>query len=77
MALVLAFYEKKLRILYQRSHSDFIKLKYGELLSIRHISIVKPRAENPEQKWRIAESMKCASSSNSFAISWRPCLWKA
>lgn len=59
MALVLAFYEKKLHILYQRSHFNFIKMKYGEVLHICHISRVKPRAENPEQKWRIAESMKC------------------
>lgn len=36
-----------------------MKMKYGEVLHICHISRIKPRAENPEQKWRIAESMKC------------------
>lgn len=59
MAPVLVFYEKKLRILHQRSQSDFIKMKYGELLRTRHISRIKPEAENPEQKWRITESVKC------------------
>lgn len=34
-------------------------MKYGEVLHICHISRIKPRTENPEQKWRIAENMKC------------------
>lgn len=60
MALVLAFYGKKLHILYQRSHFNFIKMKYGEVLHICHISRIKPGAETePEQRWRIAENMKC------------------
>lgn len=34
-------------------------MKYGEQLHICHISRIKPRTENPEQKWRIAENMQC------------------
>lgn len=34
-------------------------MKHGEVLHICHISRIKPGAENPEQKWRTAESMKC------------------
>lgn len=35
-------------------------MKYGEVLHICHISRIKPGAETePEQRWRIAENMKC------------------
>lgn len=33
--------------------------------------MIKPGAENPEQKWRIAESTKHMRSSSSISICWK------